>query len=480
MPQESYLGIYLSSKKATAVCLKSAAVDAVEVCFEISLDPGQLEAGAGLTELVNQIAQNCTQKNLVFSHIGIAIESSQYMQHRVHSSFTDAKQIASTARFDTEEALATDVSDVAIAYRIASTNDNGSKLRVFTAQKEILTGIINTLASNGLDPVTVEPDIICMTRFFTNKGVEENSMVTAISKDNGYIFGPFEKNNDNVSTQRTFLTGGSKDNTALLAQQIKLTFAQVENLMQTKKLLLLDPGNTVSNDNISEQLSLPVETTEINSPSDCDDPVAFTAACGAALSHIEKEHSINFRNDHMPYLGKRRRLEKTIKIVCVSLCIMFIALGANLQFKLIKEYKPFKGLRSKFAEDYTTVMPGKKWEGKPKSALNKLGTELRRIQRVKKGFSGTQGKKSIVGLLTDLISAFNKTTASTNLKVEKISLTSKNIRLEGNTSRRTNSVKFIDEIKKTLSISNPQVIQGTNKEGRDTFIITIDTKDLGS
>ena len=49
-----------------------------------------------------------------------------FMQHNVHSKFNDPKQIAATVRFDAEEALATDISDLAIAFKITSSNQAGS------------------------------------------------------------------------------------------------------------------------------------------------------------------------------------------------------------------------------------------------------------------------------------------------------------------------------------------------------------------
>jgi hypothetical protein len=92
------------------VCLDSLQPSAtITACFDVSAQP-DAESTTDFAELANQIAQNCTQRDLQFSHVAIAIDCSLYMQHDVHSSFSDRKQIESTVRFDTEEALATDIS----------------------------------------------------------------------------------------------------------------------------------------------------------------------------------------------------------------------------------------------------------------------------------------------------------------------------------------------------------------------------------
>ncbi len=75
----------------------------------------------------------------------MALDCAMFMQHNVHSEFSDPKRIAATVRFDTEEALATDITDVAIAFRITSSDDSGSNLTVFTAQRKVLSDVLGAL-----------------------------------------------------------------------------------------------------------------------------------------------------------------------------------------------------------------------------------------------------------------------------------------------------------------------------------------------
>ena len=114
------------------------------------------------------------------------------MQHSVHSEFSDPKKIAATVRFDTEETLATDVSDVAVTFRIASTDDEGAQLDVFTAQRAVLTDIIQSLQINGIDPVAVDPDIYCLSRYLLEyAGAQEESesstLYAVLSDHRGYL-----------------------------------------------------------------------------------------------------------------------------------------------------------------------------------------------------------------------------------------------------------------------------------------------------
>ena len=475
MEGQGYLGIYLSRTRATVVCLDSLQPSAtITACFDVSAQP-DAESTTDFAELANQIAQNCTQRDLQFSHVAVAIDCSLYMQHDVHSSFSDRKQIESTVRFDTEEALATDISDVALAFSIMSSDENGSKLRVFSSQKTVLAELINALAANNLDPVTVEPDVACLCRFmteryFTGQNHAEGTMFAAMSESNGYLVGPFGPDSEPAPLQRTFLIAPGQDRNKLLLRQAPLSLAQLDAEVKLNKLLLIDSADSLDPIQIGSTLSLPTETADIAVSEGADDPVTFVSACGAALSHLKKEQHMSFRSDYMPYLGTRRRLEKTLKIISVSACILFIAIGLNLHFKLMQKNKPVKQLRKKFTADYLVALPEKeKMPSKLTAANRDLDKALKHIERVRSGLLSATGEKSVSAKLTSVLAAFNSVASQTKLQIEKISITGRNITIIGNTSSRSNTLKLLKEIKKTMNVQQERL--GT-KDGRDTFTIT--------
>ena len=133
MDGQNYLGIYISKDTATVVCPSSAGHDKkAPECFSVSIDQAEEPTPQQLASL---IAQACAERELKISEAAVALDCSMFMQHNLHSEFSDPKQIASTIRFDTEEVLATDISNVVIAFKIISSDQTGSDLMVFTAEK---------------------------------------------------------------------------------------------------------------------------------------------------------------------------------------------------------------------------------------------------------------------------------------------------------------------------------------------------------
>ena len=102
MEAQNYLGIYISKERATAVCVDSQGVDGgVLGCFSVSVEE---QAEAAPKVLASLISQGLTEREWGVSEVAVALDCAMFMQHNVHSEFSDAKQIAATVRFDTEEA----------------------------------------------------------------------------------------------------------------------------------------------------------------------------------------------------------------------------------------------------------------------------------------------------------------------------------------------------------------------------------------
>ena len=138
----NYLGIYLGKDRATVVCLSPDRK--VIGCFSVSSERTDDQPS---TPLASLITQGCAERGLGFSDVAIALDCRMFMQHNVHSQFGDPKQIAATIRFDAEESLSTDITDVALAFKIISTDEKGSKLTVFTAQHKVLSQLLVSLQS---------------------------------------------------------------------------------------------------------------------------------------------------------------------------------------------------------------------------------------------------------------------------------------------------------------------------------------------
>jgi len=483
---QNYLGIYLSKDRATVVCLDPQGRDRnILGCFSVSVqEREERNIGADMSELARLIAEGCARKELEFSEVTVALDCELFMQHDLHSEFKDAKQIAQTVRFDTEEALSTDISDVAVAFKITSSDQTGSRLTVFTAQRKVLSDVLLSLQSNNIDPITVEPDINALSRFsLQNLSLpgDSHSLLGILSQRSSYFI-TFVKSQQ-IPTMRTFLIDPRQNRTDLLVREVPLTAALAGTDEPIDCLKVFDSTDSVNYQQLSEKLGIEAGRADlaesvVTSPqiiADCANSVDFAIAYGAALAHLEKAQSVNFRNDFMPYQGKKVRLQKTLKVLSVSVSVLMLALGMYITSQLLQWNKYRSRLHEKFKPDYLAVMPGqKKPPSNLKESVRKLGSVLRRIENEKKGL--ITDEEAISAKLTLVLSAINECATQTDLHIDSVSVTAKAIRITGNTAAHgnRNTLKFFDAIKK----SRLQILQQRlYSEGRrDVFSITVAPK----
>jgi hypothetical protein len=487
----NYLGIYLSKDTATVVCLGGRAVSG---CFSVTIEEKEQQKPQ---ELVRLITEGCAKRGLKFSEAAVALDCSMFMQHNVRSKFNDPKQIASTIRFDAEEVLGMDITDLAIAFKITSSSpasprgeQAGSSLTVFTAQKRQLSDILISLQSNNIDPITIEPDVNCLSRFILQKlssssasgetspsgGPDLRSLFCVLSDSSGYFIAFAET--QETSAMRTFLVRPAQDRNELLAREVPMTIALVESDKPVNSIKVFDSTGSVDYQQLSKRLGIeagPVDLVAAAGPgpealADCPGPVGFAIAYGAALSHLEKAQSVNFRNDFMPYQGKKVRLQKAMKFSSVSVAALMLAAGMYFHLQLWQQNKYRSQLYKKFEKQYSAVMFGKKPPDKT-SPVKKLEGELKRIENVKKGLLSVTGEESISAKLTLVLDAFNKCAAQTNLNIDSISITTRTISIAGDTSSRENTLKLFDAIRQSRLEIMQQDLDA--KGGRDNFSITV-------
>jgi hypothetical protein len=140
------------------------------------------------------------------------------------------------------------------------------------------------------------------------------------------------------------------------------------------------------------------------------------------------------------------------------------------QSRLLQKNRDINRLNEKLAKQYSAIMLGKKVPA-TSSVSNMLASELRRIRAVKSGQFGTAGEESISAELTLVFEAFNKCAAQTDLKIETITITSRNINIVGDTSNRNNTLRLFEALKSVnLDVQQQRL---DSKAGRDTFSITV-------
>ena len=496
MASQNYLGIYINKNTAAVVCLDSQGKGgSVLGCFSVSVEGQGHPDNPGNTELANLIAQGCAERELKFSEVAVALDCSMFMQHSVHSEFDDPKQIAATVRFDTEEALATDISDVALAFEINSSDKAGSELTVFTAQRKILSDILFSLQQHNLDPVTIEPDVNCLSRFIRQKvssakSPKSRTLFAMLSRRSGYLIVPpagargvpTGAGSQKASTVRTFLVSPTQGRGQLLAREVLVSTALSASLGPIKRVKVFDSADSVDYVQLGERLGIETDQIDLLGAAgiEAQTPasragraasVDFAIAYGAALAHFEKGRGVNFRDDFSPFQGKKLRLQKTLKYLSFSVTILLLAIGLYFQIRVFSINGCRSDLRDRFSKAYSAAIPGQKLSNKTKirEAVSKLDRLRRGIESEKKGL--ITDEESISSKLTLVLNAFNKCAAQTNLNIKSISVTARDIGITGDTSNRRNTLTFFDTVRKSgLEISKEAFAP---KGARDTFTITV-------
>ncbi len=478
MEGQNYLGIYLGKNTATAVCLDSKGRN-VSARFTVSAEETQEQ---NHRELARLIADGCAERKLKFSEVGVALDCAMFMQHNVHSEFNDPKRIAQTVRFDSEEALAMDIAELAVAFKIAAGGDKGAELLVYTARRKELSDILLSLQGRNIDPVTIEPDVCCLSRFISQNvslPADSQSLFCIFSGSSGYFVAFGEQ--QEVAAVRTFLVGRTQDKNELLAREVPITAALLGLDKPLNSIKVFDPTGSVDCRRLGEKLGIETDPVDLAAavpaaPLDSAEPVGFVLACGAAMSHLEKARTMNFRNDFMPYQGRKVRLQKAIKFSSIALAALMLALCMYFQLQLFQKNRYRSQLNKKFAKEYSAVMLGEK----PPAGLNpinKLKGEIRRIESVKKGLLSATGEESVSAKLTMVLDAFNKCAAKTRLNVESVSISAQTISITGDTSSRNNTLEFFEAVRQ----SGLEILQQRldSKGDRDNFSMTAEPKKQG-
>ncbi len=475
MDGQYYLGIYLGETTATVVCLDAKTPNPEVVgCFSVAVEQSEEHTYRSLASL---IAKGCDERKITFSEAAVALDCRMFMQHNVHSEFADSKQIAATIRFDTEEVLSTDISDVAVAFKIASTVQAGSKLAVFTAKRKTLSEILLSLQSNNIDPVAVEPDINCLSRFILqNVPVPESSssLYAMLSASSGYFIAFAKTHLSHI--ERTFLIKKTQNRSDLLLREVPITIAFDQTGEPVNRLEVFDAAGTMDCIQLAEKLGIEVNALDLTPPhvvstellADCTDAVGFAIAFGAALTHSKKTQSVNFRDDFMPYQGKKVRFQKTVKILTLSVAALCIAVGLYFQVQLMQKNKYRNQLQKKIEKQYAAVMLGQKMPPKT-NFVNKLKSEKKRIENAKSGQLSATGEETISAKMTALFESFNQCAAQTDLNIDSISITTKAVNIAGDTSSMENTLKLFSAIKG--SENSQKRLQP--KGARNSFSITI-------
>jgi cell division protein FtsL len=306
-------------------------------------------------------------------------------------------------------------------------------------------------------------------------------MFGVLSGRSGYLMAPHDNgvNSGRAARVRTFLVGSAKDRGGLLVREAIMTTALTEQTEPISRFGIFDSTGTVDYQQIGERLGIEAALIELVDPAeqalDVIDPVDFAIAYGAAVAHADKTQTASFRDDFMPYQGKKIKMEKALKYFSISITVLLFAVGLYFQTRLFSVNGYQAKVREKFAEDYAVAMSNIKLpDNLPiKQAVARLSKVKSRLE--KGGPNLTSDENSVESKLAIVLNAFNKSAKQTKLNITKVSIAARSITISGWTSSIENTRKFFSTVRQSgLNIDEENV--DPTEPGKNKFNITVALK----
>ncbi|MCK5171883.1 MAG: hypothetical protein KAR47_00730, partial [Planctomycetes bacterium] len=394
--------------------------------------------------------------------------------------FTDHKQIANTIKFDTEEAVATDATDLALTFSVTDTNQNGSEVAVFTAERQMLIERLSDLQTAALDPTAIEPDIICLARFLSQSvslPQQANPLFVIISNTACYII--YHGQSQNAPSVRSFLLTSAQDKTSVLAREVPLTIASFHPKEDVNSLIIAGNVDSIDYEMLADRTALEIQTVDfaqtVNSnpaaAANCPCDTDLILAYGAALGEITKTKKNDFREDFMPYQGKRMVMQKALRLISIALTVIMLAAGTYFQTQTFIKNQYTARLTEKLTVEYSAAMYG---VGPPakESMASRLNREYRNVKRTQLGLNPGDDD-SIPAKITYIFEALNQTPKSVNLKVDRVTISPSTMRIQGSTNNRKSTLDLFESIKKHTRLKKlNETLQ--NSPGGDAFTVNLE------
>lgn len=475
MESRFVIGIAIGRQEAEAAILDiSRAEPEVSDCFRIipeSETSGALSLGAAVGRAIRA-------KNVPTEEVIVSLRSDFFAQYPLRSAFSDPRQIDHTIKYDAEEAAAADASALAITYEILRTRPDGADVMVYAADRQALTDLLLDLQGEGVDPVMMEPEAVSLARaleevspafekpeiLFVWVYGEQCLLLKNANKGRGVYF-------------RRVLLSGKEDLTEPLVRQVQLTLAGWSCGEPVESVVLTGEVHRVRTQILSERLSVPVTLENLRWPTGPSaEPSMTAAAWGAALSSLHRSRRADFRRDFFPYQGRRKMLQKSLRMLSISLTVIFAAIGLFFQMKALRIQTYAARLNEKTVAEYKGCMFGQT-PPPNQPILTRLRNVLRQVRQRQEGF-GAGDEGSVPARLTFLLEALHKTSPSVDLQIQQISITERTIRLSGDTDGRRSTLQLLEEFKKhpKLDVESNQI---SPAPPRDKFEIVLQTKKEG-
>jgi len=472
--QTHSMGLYLARSRALAVRLSEKNQGTITAVLDIQPTEGH---SAQTTAL--EAARAVSRHSVVAESMFVALDCGYYTQYHLHSEFSEPRQVESTIKFDAEEAAAADAMNLAVTFAITGPLPTGSEVATFTADRQTVTDILLDIQEGGLDPEMMEPDAVCLSRVLERTlGISKHpdTLYILATENNGYFIQPGQ--GGYAPKMRSFLLQGHQQRTAALTREMLLAVASAGEEQPLKKAVFVDAPEGVDRQTLAERTGLEVrvesavEKLNFETPLDRDISAgAVLMAVGAAMAPLEREITADFRRDFMPYQGKRKMMESSLRLAGISLTILLAAIAIYFQSRTWRMNAYAQTLNTKLAQEYRAAMYG----GNPpttEAITSRLRRTLINVRRVQEGL-GPGDDKSVPAKLTFLLEAINNAPPSVDVVIQQITLTERTMRVRGDTNGRRATLDLFESIKKhpRLRFGQERMSMAGN---RDSFEFTVE------
>jgi hypothetical protein len=468
------VGLFIAPDKAVAVWTGSEAGQAV--LDHLCITPSEEEPGA----IALQAARAVRRQGIAFEEVFIAIDCSYYTQYNLHSEFEDYHQIESTIKFDAEEAAATDAMNLAVTFDVIGKMPTGSEVTVYTADRQLLTDILLDVQEGGLDPTLIEPDVSCLAQLLLQSATDADktdTLFVVLSQTNCYMIRPQA---DFAPRVRTFLIGKGQDVTHVLSRECMLATSVSGSEQRLSSVVMLGQTETVDVDTLAQQTGLAVRTeqppqvlAQALTESAEIEPHEMMIAYGAALAARSRGRKTDFRRDFMPYQGRRKALEGSLRLIAISVTVLMVAVGIFFQLKALRVRRDAGKLYAELVSEYKAVTYGKK-PTPGMSVTSSLKRELSRAKQMEAGI-GPGDDKSVPAKLTYFFEAINNTPKNVDINIRQVTVTERSMTVKGDTNSQSGTMALVNKIKEDSRIT----INGeryTTNANRHTFQFNIEPK----
>ncbi len=468
------VGLYLTRRQAMAVWM--AEKDGGTMTAVLDIQPSE-DSSAQTAAL--QAARALRQHGILFDAAYVALDGGYYTQYNLHSEFTDIRQIESTIKYDAEDAAATDVMNLAVAFAVTGQVPTGSEVMAFSADRQAVTDILLDIQEGGLDPEMMEPDVMCLARALEQTlGISKHpdTLYVMAGAHNGYFVRPGK--DGYAPSLRSFLLGGRDQRTAALTRELLLATAAGDQSEPLRRVVFVQQPDGVDIEALAERTGIRTEVESAFEKLRCErppdaaaSPASILIAAGAAMAPMQRSLTADFRKDFMPYQGKRKMMEASLRLVCISLTVLFAALGLFFQSRTWRMNSYTDTLTSKMAEEFSAAMYGASPPG-TEAITSRLRRTLANVRRVQEGL-GPGDEQSVPARLTFLLEAINDAPESVDVIIQQIDITERTMRVRGDTNSRRATLDLFETVK-----NHPRLRFGQERMSmagnRDTFEFTVE------